>query len=239
MGKNDVVKCLSIPNWDKHQEKRVNPDGEVWRPPWIKVRTDTSDDYAYSLLTLRQRGLLVEMWKLAGRLNNQLPDDLTWLKRAIQTTENIQPDLEMLITRGFLVHYGRTTKLLSNNYAQEKSREEKSKYEAEIRTIYDHWIATTGRNPERTRLTNKRRTVVRARLGDFSAEDCKRALDGVKNDPWEGRSDHNDLTIVFRPENFEKFLALADSPASYEERREKHLRAIQERSAADDLSVLR
>lgn len=235
MGKNDAVKYLSIPNWDKHQEKRVNPNtGEVWKPPWIKVRNDTSDDYAYSLLTLRQRGLLVEMWKLAGRLNNQLPDDLTWLKRAIQTTENIAPDLETLISRGFVSHYGRTTKVVSKNYAQEKSREEKSNTEVEIRTIYDYWVATTNRDSERTRLTDKRRTVVRARLKDFSVDDCKRALDGVAKDPWEGRRDHNDLTIVFRPENFEKFLALADDPAamSTEERRERHLQALKERGVA-------
>ena len=234
MGKNDVVKYLSIPNWDKHQEKRINPDGEVWRPPWIKVKNNTTDDYAYSMLTIRQRGLLTEMWKLASRLDNQIPDDFVWIQRGIQTKESIVRDLEILISRGFVVHYGRTTKQISDNYGTEKRREEKSKYEVEIRTVFAYWIEKRNRNPERTRLTDKRRTVIRARLKDFGVDDLKRAIDGVENDPWEGRREHDDLTIIFRPENFEKFLALSDDIAamSTEERRERHLQALKERGVA-------
>jgi hypothetical protein len=106
LGRNDLIEYLCIPSWDDHQEKRTNRDGKVWRPPWIKVRCDNSDDYAYSRLTIRQRGLLMELWKLAGKLNNRIPNDPVWISRACQSEEDVSADLKELISSVFIQPYG-------------------------------------------------------------------------------------------------------------------------------------
>lgn len=87
------VPILRVRNWDRYQHYKDR------RPVWIKLYT-SSDDYAYSQLTLAERGLLHELWKLAGRTDNTIPYDAKWIARAAQISERI--DLKVLIEQGFI-----------------------------------------------------------------------------------------------------------------------------------------
>lgn len=229
------IKYLRIPNWDKYQERRQNPAGATWKPPWFKVYTKI--DYKFSELSLRQRGLLVELWKLAAQLDNEIPYSEAWISRAAMLTENVNNDLEKLISSGFVSHYVKTTERLPKDYVTEESRGEKKEANAssseEVEEIFQHW--KNARSKERARFTDTRKVKVKARLKSFSAIELIRAIDAVALDPWEDRSRHDDLAIILRSdEQVEKFLALADDPAVYspEERRQRHLEDLRERGVA-------
>ncbi len=75
-----------------------------------------------------------------------------------------------------------------------------------VEDIYAHW--KIARSKPRARLTENRRVKIRARLREgFSVDDLIRAIDGVAFDPWPGRAQHDDLTVILRnPEQVERFV---------------------------------
>lgn len=78
--------------------------------------------------------------------------------------------------------------------------------------VYGYWRESRGKTRSTyDRISEGRRKKIASRLGEFSAEDLKRAIDGVGCDPWPDRPQHDDITIIFRShEQVEKFLDLAD-----------------------------
>lgn len=82
----------------------------------------------------------------------------------------------------------------------------------QIDEVYDHWRTERGKTRSNyNQVSEGRRKKILARLREFSAEDLKRAIDGVGCDPWPERSKHDDITIIFRSrEQVDKFLDLAD-----------------------------
>jgi hypothetical protein len=215
----DIV-YLCIKNWEKFQEKRTNAKGEVWRPPWVKLYVDSSRDYDYSRLSMRQRGLLMEMWKLAGRLENQIPHDPEWIARAIQTNEDLSDDLIELLKSGFVQGNPNLSDVITETFQQDVgSKEGKAKEISpngdtadSIRLVFDHW--KVARNKKRARLTDGRRRKVKARLGSFTEDELMRAIDALALDPWPDRKRYDELSEhVFRnDEQVEKWLELADAP---------------------------
>jgi DNA-binding MarR family transcriptional regulator len=81
-----------------------------------------------------------------------------------------------------------------------------------IDEVYNYWREQ--RNKARStydKISDARRKKLATRLGEFSVEDLKRAIDGVACDPWPDRANHDDITIIFRShEQVEKFLDLAE-----------------------------
>jgi hypothetical protein len=118
-----------------------------------------------------------------------------------------------------------------------QNREEKKRKEKEqvvVREVYDHWRKQRAKTHGRyDTLTDNRRRKIVARLREFSADELKRAIDAVALDPWEERSRHDDLTILFRSEEqVQKFLSLEDDPSllSTEERLRRHFANLEERA---------
>jgi hypothetical protein len=91
-----------------------------------------------------------------------------------------------------------------------------------ITVVYGLW--RTKRNRMRRnydRISPARKRVIAARLKDgYTVEQLERALDGVAVDEarWPERANQDDLTIVFRRENVDKFLDLA---AEKDEKRQR------------------
>jgi hypothetical protein len=70
---------------------------------------------------------------------------------------------------------------------------------SDVREVFDHWVAQTGRDPARTQLTPSRREKIRARLREHPPTDLKRAIDGVmKSDHHRSKPEYTDLTSCFR-----------------------------------------
>lgn len=91
------MRYLAVRNWDSLQHYKKNT-----KPPWVKLYTKASDDYEYTCLSLAERGLLMEVWRLAARVENRIPDDAKWIARAVQTETNIAKPLARLIETGWI-----------------------------------------------------------------------------------------------------------------------------------------
>lgn len=74
---------------------------------------------------------------------------------------------------------------------------------ADTRQVFDAWTASLPPGTSR-RFTTPRRRAIQARLREFGLQDCLDAAGGWRNDPWDGRAEQNDITILFRPGNFER-----------------------------------
>jgi hypothetical protein len=73
-----------------------------------------------------------------------------------------------------------------------------------VRQVYEMWASTLPPGNRRA-LIEARKRVIRARLQEFGLQDCLDAARGWPLDPWKDRAQHNDITKLFRPDNFEKF----------------------------------
>lgn len=85
---------------------------------------------------------------------------------------------------------------------------------SEVASVYDHWRTVWKKtDPRYDTLSQKRKRVIVLRLREFPASDLRRAIDGSRLDPWEDRSRHHDLTVLFRDqEQVDKFLDMASRP---------------------------
>lgn len=77
---------------------------------------------------------------------------------------------------------------------------------AEVRVVYEYWLAVMGKNPKRTKLTPERRRTIQARLRDgYPLDDMLSAIDGcfssdfhMARGEYRGRTKYNDLTLILR-----------------------------------------
>lgn len=80
-----------------------------------------------------------------------------------------------------------------------------------VRLVFDAWVTATGRDAARTKLTDKRRRLIRKALADYSLEDLVAAVRGWKHSPHHrGENDrdtvYNDLELLLRDaQHIEKF----------------------------------
>ena len=111
---------LRVKNWKSFQQYKDRD------PTWIKLHRSLLTDYDFDSLTELQQLHLVKIWLLAAKLNNQIPNDRTWVARQIGAKG--KPDLNQLVTSGFLEEYGNVHECSTHVLARgEKRREEKSK----------------------------------------------------------------------------------------------------------------
>lgn len=111
-------KFLAIKNWSKYQPGRSGKSG------WIKDYTDKEFDAEYMGLTFFQRQVLDGCQRLRGRMGRNIPNDPTFIARALHAMSTDRPHIghaiSTLLAHGFLV--------LSNEQdSQEHERRYKSK----------------------------------------------------------------------------------------------------------------
>jgi hypothetical protein len=84
----------------------------------------------------------------------------------------------------------------------------------DVQAVYDHWRKARNKTDRRyDKLSDGRRSKIRARLREFSADELIRAIDAVALDPWEDRPRHDDVTVLFRSkETVDRFLEMANAP---------------------------
>ena len=228
---------LLIPNLERYQHYKER------KPPWVKLYRDFWTDFDMSVQIASTRLLFLFLVCYASEFKDgAIVYHIREIsRRSSLDKRTVTQGLEKLISSGFVEMKTRRTlasrkqnalPLVQSTEKEKEKNKETSKEREIVREVFDHWVQARDRDPDRTRLTDGRKRVITARLKDFTADELKRAIDGVGNDPWEGRRDHDDLTVVFRPENFEKFLALADTPRTLSERRDQWLQTLGERGAA-------
>jgi hypothetical protein len=92
-------KYLSIKNFEKFQHyKRRNP-------PWLKLYYELLDDDSFITMSTLSRHHYMTLLLVAGRKDNQIPDDPAFLKKVMRLDE--EPDLTELKQRGFLIAWCR------------------------------------------------------------------------------------------------------------------------------------
>ena len=92
--------------------------------------------------------------------------------------------------------------LINETKAINKTKDIDIKLRENIQIIFEEWRKQTQRT-ESTRLTAERRDKIRARLKSFSVDELKKALIGVKNDPFymgfnEMNKPYNDIITIFK-----------------------------------------
>lgn len=122
---------IQIKNWEQFQHYKHRD------PPWIKLYHSLLDDYEYGCLQDASKLLLMSLYMLASRTNNNIPADPDWIKQKGMLLGNI--DLEPLITSGFISVNGNASEVLAQckqdasemliQSRVEKSREECPKFE--------------------------------------------------------------------------------------------------------------
>ena len=77
---------------------------------------------------------------------------------------------------------------------------------AAIERIFEVWLDTLPKKGRTRILTPKRSKLISTRLSQYGVEDVMLAVQGWTRDPWEGRVNFCDITILLRtPESTEKF----------------------------------
>lgn len=92
-----MARTLRVKNFTKFQHYKHRS------PPWIKLHRGILDDYHFTCLQDASKLHLVCIWVLASQLDNDVPDDPTWIARRIGATEIV--DVESLVSAGFLERY--------------------------------------------------------------------------------------------------------------------------------------
>jgi Helix-turn-helix domain len=83
-----------------------------------------------------------------------------------------------------------------------------------VAEVYAYWRDQRGKSRSNyERISPARADKIRLRLKEFTVDDLKHAIEGVGHDPWPERTQHDDLTIIFRnKEQVDKFLELYRDP---------------------------
>jgi len=90
---------LKIRNWDKFQHYKDR------NPPWIKLATDTFQNYEFSCLQDASKLLAICYWTLAARSKDgSAPADLEWVKKQCGLGDFVNvKHLKELIDKGFII----------------------------------------------------------------------------------------------------------------------------------------
>lgn len=92
------MRVLRVKNWQRYQHYKDRC------PPWIKLATDTFQNYDFSRLTDASKLLAICIWTLASRSKaGEIPDDFEYLKAQGCLGPIVKPEhLKELIAQGFL-----------------------------------------------------------------------------------------------------------------------------------------
>jgi len=83
-----------------------------------------------------------------------------------------------------------------------------------VRRIFDRWVESTGRDPARTKLDDRRRRLIVQALAGYAEGDVLAAVQGWEQSPWHAGENpkgkvYNDLGLLLR--NSEKIEFFRDS----------------------------
>jgi hypothetical protein len=152
----DEFKYLAIKNWHKYQGGRMKDEG-VGRP-WVKDYVDKEADREYLGLTPLQRYTLDGCRRLRGRFGRNLPNDGTWIARALQVggqhATNVAQAVTLLTTKGFLLLTNQEHDLREGEVDGEGDREERESARKHHRKSVAANSATTspdGSKPDQNR----------------------------------------------------------------------------------------
>lgn len=93
------MSTLKVKNWDRFQHYRDRC------PPWIKLATDTFQNYEFSELNDTSKLLLICIWTLAAKTEQgEVPDDLEYIRGVGRLSAKVvRSHLDELVESGFLV----------------------------------------------------------------------------------------------------------------------------------------
>lgn len=119
-------KFLSIKNFEKYQHYKHR------NPPWIKLYNSLLDDYGFSKLPTGTKYLYLGLLILCSRHDNRVPNDCTWIARALHMDPS-EIDLSPLYRSGLLLaSRNHVASILHENALSETEREtEKSRVETD------------------------------------------------------------------------------------------------------------
>jgi hypothetical protein len=87
---------LLIKNWERYQHYKNR------NPPWIKLHTRLLNDRDFIMLSLSDKGLLMQLWILASEKEGQIPFDLEEIKFRLRDKNIKIEDINLLISKKFL-----------------------------------------------------------------------------------------------------------------------------------------
>jgi hypothetical protein len=90
------MEYVRIRNWEKYQHYSQR------NPPWIKLHNRMLDDYDYGCLPDSGKLLLITLFMLASRTDNNIPTDPEWIRSKGMLKGKI--DLDPLIKAKFIEH---------------------------------------------------------------------------------------------------------------------------------------
>jgi len=85
-----------VHDWDQHQHYKDRC------PPWIKLHRGLLETRKFAKLSMRRRGLLVQLWLLASEDNGNFTADIRDLQFRLRTKDIKQADLDALLESGLI-----------------------------------------------------------------------------------------------------------------------------------------
>lgn len=102
---SEEARFLAIKNWHRYQGGKMKSGNE--RRPWVKDYVDKEADPEYGRLTAIMRYTLDACCRLRGRIGKNLPNDPTWIGRALcvlpAERAHLAYAVNALTKRGFLL----------------------------------------------------------------------------------------------------------------------------------------
>lgn len=214
-----------IHDWSRHPQSLRMGDA-VWvdykhmlhEMPLLGLKTKSA--ITKRLVALEKLGLIACQQDHAGRKYVQLTayfhDVMTFRARSPQETGCFPQETQPLPTgNGAVSHRKHRTEYQLTGYQEPGTKEQKDS--ARAREVFEYWQEVAGH--PRTKLDDKRKRKIRARLRDgYTVDELRAAVDGVLKSPFHmGENDHNmkydDIELICRDAaHVDRFMRLADQP---------------------------
>lgn len=239
------TRFLRVKNFERMQHYKDR------RPPWIKLYVDMLEDDELAEMPKEARLLYCLLLLVAALKDNRFPANPVWISEEVRMPLGpVRKGLASLLDSGHLLAASLADIELVGASPRVRPRARgETETEAETETpptpqrgngalsdeellVYNRWRTVCGKTDSRyDKPSDGRKRKIRARLKEFSSTDLLRALDAVVLDPWEERSQHNDLTVLFRnQEQVDRFLSIGADVTlrSRESRVRDHLQSLKD-----------
>lgn len=154
------MKYLRIPKLADYQHYKNRA------PAWIKLHANILSSRTWVKLKDGNRVLMIVAMLLASKTGNRIPLDGEYIRRVAYLDRD--PDFADLVELGFV-------EVVNESGEAQADASEGSKTEdyapdplaSAVAEIWEHYIATVGKNPKVYTLTDKRQRMAKARLEDL------------------------------------------------------------------------
>lgn len=172
---------LKVRNWETFQHYKNR------NPPWIKLATDTFQNYDFGRLQDASKLLAICIWTLAARSevgeSGSIPNDLDWIKSQCGLGSEItKKNMQELIDKGFMFLDSNALADCKQNACLEGEGEaeaegekkgsvvvaSRKKKEIDYQSIMDLWNTNTEGTPfpSLVAMTDKRKKLIKANIDD-------------------------------------------------------------------------